>query len=167
MDFKNIVYNKDVLTSEKAHVHLENLKIAQVNLEDFNSRLQESIVLKYNGLRFKFEKSNNHQKTYEIEGFINLFTMWSKNLSYGFQDFYSTFFKKIEYEYNQIVQDYRGRYVLKKITNRDIEIFNSDREVFIRKYHNYSPLGFLSNEQENEIKLKINKLFIDPIKNEY
>ncbi|AYZ35156.1 hypothetical protein EGY07_06010 [Chryseobacterium indologenes] len=153
-----ISFDKNV-SQETIDKNQENLKIAQPNLSDFNERMGKDYDLlcrftNDNSRFFLKQELRYPENTNTIASHINWLLMWKREISD--RVYFKIFFNDIEREYEEINR-YNSPYVQKD------EVYYKITEEFKKKYTNYAPLGFLSEEDEEYIKLEINRKFLQYI----
>jgi hypothetical protein len=158
MNTKKFFFDSNILEGLNAATHSENLRIAEMNIADYNNRTGKDVLLNY--VDFKFSLVN-FDMNIDIAERINFYISWFRNKDYNV--YKQNFISKIRSEYDEISQDIRTRKMFSNISSRDIEIFNSYRDEFISKYKNFHPLGILSKNQEMELKALIDCDFITPL----
>ena len=157
---KNIIFEKEILNQKDKDLHSKQIEITSLNLDDFNMRLNSNIVLVYNyDFRAFFLNSLD-------EKYGRLFTRHISHLLayYNHRETWTeTSF--ISYDLNLIKYDFEDLY----LSIRDLKasyIYNSELvrrlNLFISRWNNYSPLGILSKEGEeqyrNELQAMVHNL---------
>ncbi len=160
MNTKKIFFDSNILEGLEVATHSENLRIAEMNIIDYNNRTGKDVLLNY--VDFKFSLVNFNMNI-DIAERINFYIFWFRNKDHDYNVYKQIFISKIRSEYDEISQDIRTRKMFSNISSRDIEIFNSYRDEFISKYKNFHPLGILSKDQEMELKALIDCEFITPL----
>lgn len=163
MGTKKIIFDSNILEGLKKSIHAENIRIAELNLADYNNRTGKDVSLNYDNYKFSLVNFDNNV---DIADNINFYISWYRNKDHDYNSYKQTFISQIQSEYENITRDIRARKLFSKISSRDIEIFNSYKDEFISKYRNFHPLGILSEDQEAELKDLIESDFIIPIKEE-
>jgi hypothetical protein len=153
-------FDSNILDGLKAKTHTENLRIAELNIADYNKRTGKDIFLNYNNFMFSLV---NFDINVDIADKINFYISWFRNKDHDYNVYKQTFISEIKSEYDNITQDIRTRKMFSKISSGYIEIFYSYRDEFISKYENFHPLGILSEDQEKELKTLIECHFIIPV----
>lgn len=140
----NIDYDASILNEE---IHATNLKIANLNLADFNKRLNTNIRLKYFDSRHKFYIIWDTENIYNLHLFedycyINWFLIINNN--------------------NDLKEEWISRLYVERLNNHfhHSKFPNDKYEVamFLKLFENYCPLGFLTPKEEVELKGNINQL---------
>lgn len=153
----NIQVSSDFKDSEKVNVHNKNLEIATLNLDNYNSKLDNHVCkLLYNIETFEFEIIDKHDSHSEfINSEINHFCWWKE------QDDIQAYVK----DYTFSVENLHFKRVYEIVSmdisvNRpiDSEYFIEEKKLFFLRFKDSYPLGFLSVEQQSEIKTKLNEL---------
>lgn len=160
MSLKRIIFDTNILDGAEASIHEENLRIAELNIADYNDRTGREISVNYDNFKFSLAIFDMNV---DIAQRINFYIAWFRNKDQFYNDYKTNLISSIKYEYNNITQDIRARKKVFKISSKDIEIFNSSRVEFVSKYNNFYPLGILSEDQEMELKSLINREYITPI----
>lgn len=131
------------------------LDIAKLNLEDYNARMNTSYDLTYKDVgeerfRFTLDDSDNYQDA--IAGDVNFFVLW--NAEKIDMSYFEIFYQNIgNYEYGEL-SFYNSPHV-----NKD-EVYQKKVAEFKKKYDDYSPLGFLTDEESLSVKSEINRRFL-------
>ncbi|WP_312345900.1 hypothetical protein [Chryseobacterium binzhouense] len=135
--------------------HELSLNVAQLNLIDYNNRFDtdfDLIYLKDDGGKFKFVISNPPTyNQHKIDNDINFLRSWAVNYKYKDNNWFKNYYNSIDSLEFQDIITWR---------NIDKEMYESKRKFFITKYKNYSPLGFLSPKEQEDIILQIDKRFL-------
>lgn len=160
MSTKKIIFDSNILDGPKKSIHTENLRIAELNIADYNSRTGKDVSLNYDNFTFSLV---NVDINVDIADRINFYISWYRNKDHDYSKYRQTFISQIKSEYDNITQELRAKKLFSNIRPSDIEIFNSYRDEFISKYKNFHPLGILSEDQEIELKTLIESDFIAPI----
>ncbi|MFL9835809.1 hypothetical protein [Chryseobacterium terrae] len=153
-----ISFEKNV-SQETIDNNLENLKIAQLNLSDFNKRMDKDYDLlcrfTNNYPRFFLMQDLRYpENTNTIASQINWLLMWKREIND--RVYFKIFFNDIEREFEEINR-YNSPYIQKD------NLYHNAMEDFKNKYTDYAPLGFLTKEDEDYIKEEINKKFLNHI----
>ena len=150
-----ISIEKDV-SQETIDNNEENLKIAQMNLSDFNERMDKDydLICKFtdgNPRFFLQQELRYPENTNTIASQINWLLTWKREIND--RGYFKIFFNDIEREFEKINR-YHTPYIQKD------KVYYKLVENFKKKYTDYTPLGFLHQEDENYIKEEINKKFL-------
>lgn len=134
----------------------ENLKIAQLNLSDFNNRMGKDydLLCRFTNdyPRFFLLKDLRYpENTNTIASQINWLLMWKREIMD--RVYFKIFFNDIQREFEEINR-YHSPHIQKD------NVYYKAVEDFKKKYTNYAPLGFLSKKDEDYIKDEINKKFL-------
>lgn len=153
-----ISFEKNV-SQETIDNNLENLKIAQLNLSDFNKRMGKhyDFLCRFTNNYPRFflmQELKYPENTNTIASQINWLLMWKREIKD--RVYFKIFFNDIEREFEEISR-YNSPYVQKD------NVYYKAVEDFKKKYTDYAPLGFLSKEDEDYIKAEINKKFLESI----
>lgn len=153
-----ILFDKDV-SQETINKNAENLNIAQLNLSDFNERMGTNydLICKFTNENTRFflkQELRYPENTNTIASQINWLLMWKREIND--RVYFKIFFNDIAREFEEINR-YNSPYVQKD------NIYYKMVEDFKRKYTDYAPLGFLSENDEKYIKEEINKKFLQKI----
>ncbi|GEJ46978.1 hypothetical protein [Chryseobacterium sp. ON_d1] len=141
-------FSQEFQSSEKFQKILD---IAKLNLEDYNARMNTSYDLTYKDVgeekfRFTLDDSDNYQDG--IAGDVNFFVLW--NAEKIDKSYFEIFYQNIgNYEYGEL-SFYNSPHV-----NKD-EVYQKKVTEFKKKYDDYSPLGFLTDEESQSVKSEIN-----------
>lgn len=131
------------------------LDIAKLNLEDYNARMNTSYDLTYKDVgeerfRFTLDDSDNYQDG--IAGDVNFFVLW--NAEKLDKSYFEIFYQNISnYEYSEL-SFYNSPHIKKYETYQNMVV------AFKKKYMDYSPLGFLTDEESQSVKSEIYKRFL-------
>ena len=147
---KNIIYNSEILKSEKSNVHIQNLEIASKNLDDLNKRLSNDVNLVYDELTFKFNYQSYTELSHKVKVAVNNYCSWSYQEDKETQEWANLHTERILDEKDGIL-----KYIYNP-TLKDIPYFQELRLSFINVYKDHAPLGFLKPEIEKIIKEKVN-----------
>lgn len=154
-DVNIISFDKDV-SKETIEKNAENLKIAQLNLSDFNERMGKDydLICRFTNEHPRFfllQELRYPENTNTIASQINWLLMWKKEIKD--RAYFKIFFNEIEREFEEIMR-YHSPYVQKDY------LYYKLVKNFEKKYTDYAPLGFLSQDDENYIKEEINKKYL-------
>lgn len=144
--------SQEILSSDEFE---KKISIAKLNLEDYNARLNTSYDLTYKDVgegkwKFTLDDSDNHRD--EIAGDVNFFILW--NTEKVNKVYFEIFYQNIKnYEYNEL-SFYNSPHVKKD------EGYHNKITLFKRKYTNYSPLGFLTDDEIELVKSEISRRFL-------
>ncbi|MCX8530826.1 hypothetical protein [Chryseobacterium luquanense] len=155
----NIISFENDIPQETFDKNAENLKMAQLNLSDFNERMGKDydLVCKFTNGHPRFflkQELRYPENTNTIASQINWLLNWKREIKD--RVYFKIFFNDIEREFEKIDR-YHSPYVEKD------KVYDKLVENFKKKYTEYSPLGFLNKEDENYIKEEINKKFLQRI----
>ncbi|MBD8081624.1 hypothetical protein [Chryseobacterium caseinilyticum] len=153
-----ISFDKDV-SQEAIAENVDSLRIAQLNLADFNKRMSKDydLICKFangNPRFFLKQELRYPENTNTIASQINWLLMWKKELHD--RAYFKIFFNDIEREFEKINR-YNNPYIQKD------NVYQKVVENFKKKYTDYAPLGFLSGDDEIYIKTEIDKKFLQRI----
>ncbi|MBW7674913.1 hypothetical protein [Chryseobacterium chendengshani] len=155
----NIISIEKDVSQETIDKNVENLRIAQLNLSDFNERMGKNYDLvcrftKENPRFFLKQELRYPENTNTIASQINWLLMWKREITD--KTYLKIFFNDIAREFEKINR-YNSPYIQKD------KVYHKIVEDFKRKYTGYAPLGFLTKDDENFIKEEINKKFLQHI----
>lgn len=131
------------------------LDIAKLNLEDYNARMNTSYDLTYKDVgekrfRFTLDDSDNYQDG--IAGDVNFFVLW--NAEKLDKSYFEVYYRNISnYEYSEL-SFYNSPHV-KKDDTYEVKV-----STFKKRFFDYSPLGFLTDEETQSVKSEIHKRFL-------
>lgn len=153
-----ISFEKDS-SQETIDENAENLQMAYLNLADFNERMGKDydLICRFtNGNpRFFLQQELRYpENTNTIASQINWLLMWKREI--GNKTYYKMFFNDIQRDFEEINQ-YNSPYIQKD------NVYYKLVATFKKKYTNYAPLGFLTTEEEINIKEEIDKKFLQRI----
>ena len=154
---QNIQISADFSNSNNVNLHNKKLEIASLNLDDYNSKLDNHVCkLLYNVGTCEFEtlvKNDSH--TDFIHSQINYFVYWD---SQG-DDLTERYLKNTANTYYDPVRSIATSLSITKTpTNENLAFFIKKRNLFFLRFKDSFPLGFLSVEEENKIKTEANRL---------
>lgn len=155
----NIISIAEDVPQETIDKNVENLRVAQLNLSDFNERMSKNYDLicsfKNDNPRFFLKQELRYpENTNTIASQINWLLTWKREIND--RTYFKIFFNDIERDFEEIKR-YNSPYIQKD------NVYHKIVEDFKKKYTDYAPLGFLSNDDENYIKEEINKKFLQHI----
>ncbi|AYZ35180.1 hypothetical protein EGY07_06140 [Chryseobacterium indologenes] len=150
-----ISFDKEV-HQETIDKNAENLKIAQLNLEDYNKRTgkEYDLLCRFTNNHPRFflmQELRYPENTNTIASQINWLLMWKREIND--RVYFKIFFSDIQREFEEISR-YHSPYIQKD------NVYYKAVEDFKKKYTDYAPLGFLSKEDEDYIKDEIKKKFL-------
>lgn len=153
-----ILFDKDI-SQETIDKNAENLKIAQLNLSDYNERMGKDydLICRFTNGNPRFflkQELRYPENTNTIASQINWLLMWKREIND--RVYFKIFFNDIAREFEEI-NKYNSPYIQKDI------VYYKMAEDFRKKYTDYAPLGFLSQDDEKYIKEEINKKFLQHI----
>ncbi|MCU7617078.1 hypothetical protein NZ698_07705 [Chryseobacterium sp. PBS4-4] len=153
-----ISFEKDV-PQETIAKNAENLKIAQLNLSDFNKRMNKDydLICRFTNEHPRFflkQELRYPENTNTIASQINWLLLWKREIND--RSYFKIFFNDIEREFEKI-NHYNSPYIKKN------DLYYKIVEDFKKKYTDYAPLGFLNKDDENYIKEEIYKKFLQRI----
>lgn len=134
--------------------HSIGLHVAQLNLEDYNQRFDTDFDLIYykndeGKYFFKISNPPQYPLDHKIDSEINFFRSWAVN--YDDKTWFRNYYNNIEsLEYNDIM-------VWRPIDN---DMYSSKAQSFKKRYTDYAPLGFLSEEEIQTVKSEISNRFL-------
>ncbi len=151
----NILIDENILEEAKSSNDFEtNMLIAELNLKDYNKRLGTSHDLIYKKIneKLKFVLDDSDNISFDIAENINFFILWnSEKID---KSYFRIYYDNINsFEYSQITF-YNSPHIPKD------DKYQKAKENFIKKYADYSPLGFLSEEESQSVKSEISKRFL-------
>lgn len=155
----NIISFEKNVSQETIDKNQENLKIAQLNLSDFNKRMGKDydLLCRFTNDHPRFflmQELRYPQNTNTIASQINWLLMWKREIND--KGYFKIFFNDIQREFEEINR-YNSPYIQKD------NVYHKAVEDFKKKYKDYAPLGFLSQKDEDYIKEEINKRFLKHI----
>lgn len=153
-----ISFDKDI-SQETIDKNQENLKIAQLNLADFNRRMGKDydLLCRFTNDHPRFyllQELKYPENTNTIASQINWLLMWKREIND--KAYFKIFFNDIQREFEEIDR-YHSPYVQKD------NVYHKLVEDFKKKYTDYAPLGFLSKKDQDYIKDEIDKKFLQHI----
>lgn len=140
---KNVVCLELVFGQDIEPEHVYNMEIISKNLEDFNQRFETDIMLSYdvNDYFFSPLEDNNEHAMWFCEGINELlfFAHSPTNNEVEDLDFYLENRKK------------------------EIKYLNSPQlyDPYVKRYFDYAPIGFLTEENMDYIKYEMNNLLFN------
>lgn len=155
----NIISFENNVSQETIDKNQENLKIAQLNLSDFNKRMNKDydLLCRFTNDHPRFflmQELRYPENTNTIASQINWLMMWNREIND--RGYFKIFFNDIQREFEEINR-YDSPYI------QEDNVYHKAVEDFKKKYKDYAPLGFLSEKEENYIKEEINKRFLKHI----
>ena len=152
----NIISFEKNISQNTIDNNLDNLKIAQLNLSDFNRRMGKDydLICRFTNDHPRFfliQELRYPDNTNTIASQINWLLMWNREIND--RGYFKIFFNDIQREFEEINR-YNSPYIQKD------KVYHKAVEDFKKKYKDYAPLGFLSEKDENYIKDEINKRFL-------
>lgn len=153
-----ISFEKSV-SQEAIDKNLDSLQIAELNLSDFNERMNKDYDLlcrftNGNPRFFLKQELRYPENTNTIASQINWLLMWKREIHD--RAYFKIFFNDIEREFEKINR-YNTPYIKKD------NLYYKMVADFKKKYSDYAPLGFLSAEDQIYIKAEIQKKFLQHI----
>lgn len=142
------------VNENRNNFHSISLNVAQLNLEDYNRRFETNFDLDYTKNdrgQFNFSLANPPQYPldHRIDSDINFFRSWA--LNYVDKRWFENYYHNVKsLEYDQIA--------LWRTIDRDMYLDKA--KSFVTKYTDYSPLGFLSDEESQSVKSEISNRFL-------
>ena len=154
---QNIQISADFINSDKVDLHNRKLEIATLNLDNYNSKLDNHVCkLLYNVGTFEFEplvKNDSH--TDFIHSQITFFVHWDLQ-EYSLIENY---IKNVLYDYYKDVSVLIAPLLLTNMPiGQNLDFFIKKRNLFFLRFKESFPLGFLSVEEEFKIKTEANRL---------
>ena len=154
---QNIQISADFSNSDKADFHNKKLEISTLNLDNYNSKLDNHVCkLLYNVGTCEFEPLiKNDQHTDFINSQINYFINWNLQ-EYSLIENY---IKSIVFSNYKDVHSIVTPFLITKIPiGENLGLFIKKRNLFFLRFKDSFPLGFLSVEEEFKIKTEANRL---------
>ncbi|MCY0979288.1 hypothetical protein PGH12_01940 [Chryseobacterium wangxinyae] len=153
-----IVIEKDI-SEQIIEKNAEILKMAQLNLSDFNERMGKNYDLIFtfkdqNPRFFLRQELRYPDNTNTIASQINWLIRWKKEIND--KSYFKIFFNDIERDFDKINR-YHSPYIKKD------NVYHKIASDFKKKYTDYAPLGFLDRDDEHYIKEEIKKRFLNKI----
>lgn len=153
-----ISIDKDV-AQQTLDKNAENLRVALLNLLDFNERMGKDydLVCRFNDENPRFflkQELRYPENTNTIASQINWLLTWKREIND--RSYFKIFFNDIERDFEKI-NHYNSPYVQKD------DLYYKIVEDFKKKYTDYAPLGFLNQDDEEYIKNEITKKFLQRI----
>jgi Iap family predicted aminopeptidase len=150
-----IFFDEDT-AQETIEKNAENLKIAELNLLDFNKRMEKDydLICKFTNEKPRFflkQELRYPDNTNTIASQINWLLMWKKEKKD--KAYFKIFFSDIQKDFEEITR-YHSPYVQKDT------LYYKKVENFKKKYTDYAPLGFLDEDDEGYIKREIHEKFL-------
>jgi len=138
--FKNIVCLDLVLGQEIAQDHLFNMEIISKNLEDFNERFESDIMLSYEADDCLFEplEEDDEHALWFCEGIPEL----------------------LDFSQSSKCNDEKELDLYLENRSREMKYLYSPQlyEPYAKRYFDYAPIGFLTDESMDYIKYEMNNL---------
>lgn len=155
----NIISIEKDISQETIDKNADTLRMAQLNLSDFNERMDKDydLICRFTNENPRFflkQELRYPDNTNTIATQINWLLMWRREIND--RTYFKIFFNDIAREFEEINR-YHSPYVQKDT------IYHKIVDDFKKKYTDYAPLGFLSEDDENYIKEEINKKFLQHI----
>lgn len=155
----NIIFFDKDASQETIDKNVDNLRIAQLNLSDFNERMSKNydLVCKFTNDNPRFflkQELKYPENTNTIASQINWLLMWKREIND--KNYFKIFFNDIARDFEEINR-YNSPYIQKD------NVYYKIVEDFKKRYTDYAPLGFLDESDENYIKKEINKKFLQHI----
>lgn len=133
--------------------HAEVLKIGNKNIQDLNSRWNNSLPIIYKAEKFKFEPSDyTDSSNYGVVDLLNKFVSWSISIGKERNFQIDTFLAGVENNYKLLKTDLH--YI--KLTNGINDEHRILIKSFITQYGFFHPQGFLVESEIAHIKSKLN-----------
>lgn len=147
---------EDNTAQETIEKNAENLKIAELNLSDFNKRMHKDydLICKFTNGNPRFflkQELRYPENTNTIASQINWLLMWNREKND--RAYFKIFFHDIQRDFEEIKQ-YHSPYIQKN------NLYYKMVENFKKKYTDYAPLGFLNKDDESYIKKEIYEKFL-------
>ncbi len=155
----NIISIEKNVSQETIDKNAENLRMAQLNLSDFNERMGKNydLVCRFSNENPRFflkQELRYPENINTIASQINWLLMWKREVND--RTYFKLFFNDIERDFKEINR-YHSPYIQKD------NVYHKIVEDFKKKYTDYAPLGFLTKDDEDYIKEEINKKFLQNI----
>lgn len=155
----NIIFFDKDASQETIDKNVDNLRIVQLNLSDFNERMSKNydLVCKFTNDNPRFflkQELKYPENTNTIASQINWLLMWKREIND--RNYFKIFFNDIARDFEEINR-YNSPYIQKD------NVYYKIVEDFKKRYTDYAPLGFLDESDENYIKEEINKKFLQHI----
>ncbi|MBW3524370.1 hypothetical protein [Chryseobacterium sp. NKUCC03_KSP] len=155
----NIIFFDKDASQETIDKNVDNLRIAQLNLSDFNERMSKNydLVCKFTNDNPRFflkQELKYPENTNTITSQINWLLMWKREIND--RNYFKIFFNDIARDFEEINR-YNSPYIQKD------NVYYKIVEDLKKRYTDYAPLGFLDKSDENYIKEEINKKFLQQI----
>ncbi|WP_312079487.1 hypothetical protein [Chryseobacterium sp.] len=155
----NIISIADDVSKETLDNNFQNLRIAELNLSDFNERMSKDydLVCRFTNGHPRFflkQELRYPDNTNTIASQINWLLMWKKEIND--RAYFKIFFNEIQRDFEEIFC-YHSPYV-EKDDLYDKLVYN-----FRKRYLVYAPLGFLDIADENYIKEEINRKYLQQL----
>jgi len=152
----NIISFEKGVSQETIDKNAENIKIARLNLSDFNERMGKDydLICRFNNENPRFflkQELRYPENTNTIASQINWLLTWKREIKD--RGYFKIFFNDIQREFEKI-NWYNSPYIQKD------KVYHKIAEDFKKKYTNYAPLGFLNEEDEKYIREEIHKKFL-------
>lgn len=143
------------IAQSTSNFHDLSLHVAQLNLIDYNTRLDTDFDLVYlkdtqGGFFFQLRNPSQYLQDYKIDGEINFLKSWAVNYSYNNNDWFRDYFNHLKSEVND----------LSTWRTLDRKAYDRKRNLIIKRFKNYAPLGFLSAEEMEKVKSETDNRFI-------
>lgn len=154
---QNIQISADFSNSDKADFHNKKLEIATLNLDNYNSKLDNHVCkLLYNVGTCEFEPLiKNDQHTDFINSQINYFIHWNLQEYSLIESYIENIVFSNYKEAHSIVSPFL---ITKTPIGENLGFFIKKRNLFFLRFKDSFPLGFLSVEEEFKIKTEANRL---------
>ena len=155
----NIISIEKDVSQKTIDENEENLKIAELNLSDFNERMGKDydLICKFSNGNPRFflkQELRYPENTNTIASQINWLLMWKREIND--RSYFKIFLNDLEREFEKIKR-YHSPYIQKD------NVYYKIVEDFKKKYTDYAPLGFLNKDDEEFVKEQINKKFLQKI----
>lgn len=150
-----ILFEENTL-QETIEKNAENLKIAELNLLDFNKRMDKDydLICKFTNENPRFflkQELRYPENTNTIASQINWLLTWKKEKHH--RDYFKIFFGDVQRDFEEI-NIYHSPYIQKS------SLYYKIVDKFKKKYTDYAPLGFLNEDDESFIKKEIYERFL-------
>lgn len=152
----NLIILDDNIPEETINDNLDNLNIAQLNLSDFNERMNRGydLICRFTDGHPRFflkQELKYPENTNTIASQINWLLMWKKEIKD--RGYFKIFFSEVQRDFEEITR-YQSPFVEKDI------LYENLVDNFKKRYSNYAPLGFLDEVDQNYIKEEIYKKYL-------
>lgn len=144
-------------------IHEKILEIAIKNIQDLNVRWGNSKDIIYKADKLRFEPSDyTDASNYNVVDLLNKYINWDTKTGKERNFYLKTYLRFIHNKFDELNTELHYRQLTNGLNNEEIQTI----EDFIHNYRSFSPIGFLSKEEENQIQSKCD-YYCDELENNF